>query len=75
MRTPGFEWQATQILLNDPDLDHEYLGILGLPEYTSAAARLMLGGESAALSSSRVVRSVTPEPMRSNLSLTELGLN
>jgi aspartate aminotransferase, cytoplasmic len=46
--------QATEILLNDPALDHEYLPITGLPEYTSAAARLILGADSAAITEGRV---------------------
>lgn len=47
--------QASEILLHDPDLDHEYLPITGLPEFTSAAAKLILGGQSAALAEGRVV--------------------
>jgi len=46
--------KATEILLNDPTLDHEYLPITGLPEYTSAAARLILGASSPAISENRV---------------------
>ncbi|KAG8748674.1 Aspartate aminotransferase, cytoplasmic [Ceratobasidium sp. 414] len=46
--------KATEILLNDPTLDHEYLPITGLPEYTSAAARLILGADSPAISENRV---------------------
>jgi aspartate aminotransferase, cytoplasmic len=42
-------------LLNDPALDHEYLPIAGLPSFTSAAARLILGASSPALKESRVV--------------------
>jgi len=47
--------QATTILLGDPSIDHEYLPILGLPEFTQAAARLMFGPGSAALKENRVV--------------------
>lgn len=50
--------QATAILLNDPALDHEYLPITGLPEFTSAAAKLMLGNDSPAISEGRVARLV-----------------
>ena len=46
--------QATGILLNDPTLDHEYLPITGLPEFTSAAARLILGDNSPAIAEKRV---------------------
>ncbi|KAG6335395.1 hypothetical protein ID866_3690 [Astraeus odoratus] len=46
--------KATQILLNDPTLDHEYLPITGLPTFTSAAAKLILGPNSQALSEGRV---------------------
>jgi len=41
-------------LLNDPTLDHEYLPITGLPEFTSAAARLILGNDSAVIAEKRV---------------------
>ena len=46
------------MLLNDPAVDHEYLPIIGMPEYTSAAARLILSPQSPALNEGRVVRSV-----------------
>ncbi|KAB5596474.1 Aspartate aminotransferase [Ceratobasidium theobromae] len=45
---------ATEILLNDPALDHEYLPITGLPEYTGAAAKLILGSDSPAIKENRV---------------------
>ncbi|EIW85039.1 aspartate aminotransferase [Coniophora puteana RWD-64-598 SS2] len=47
--------KATQILVNDPNLDHEYLPITGLPEFTGAAAKLILGSDSPALRDGRVV--------------------
>jgi len=47
--------KATEILLNDPALDHEYLPITGLPEFTSAAARLILGVNSPAIAEGRAV--------------------
>ncbi|KAJ7046669.1 aspartate amino-transferase [Mycena alexandri] len=46
--------EATRILLNDETLDHEYLPITGLPEFTSAAAKLILGPSSPALAEGRV---------------------
>ena len=46
--------QATEILLNDPTVDHEYLPIVGLPEFTSAAAHLILGSDSPAIAEKRV---------------------
>jgi aspartate aminotransferase len=46
--------QATRILLSDESLDHEYLPITGLPEFTSAAAKLILGPASPALADGRV---------------------
>lgn len=48
--------QATERLLNDPTLDHEYLPITGLPEFTSAAAKLIFSSDSSALKEGRVVR-------------------
>jgi aspartate aminotransferase, cytoplasmic len=49
-------FQATAILLNDPALDHEYLPITGLPEFTNAAAKLILGKDSAGIREQRVAR-------------------
>ncbi|KAL0947026.1 hypothetical protein HGRIS_013169 [Hohenbuehelia grisea] len=47
--------KATKILLNDETLDHEYLPITGLPEFTSAAAKLILGSSSPAIQENRAV--------------------
>ncbi|OAX42061.1 PLP-dependent transferase [Rhizopogon vinicolor AM-OR11-026] len=47
--------RATSILLNDPNLDHEYLPITGLPEFTAGAAKLILGAGSPAIEEGRVV--------------------
>lgn len=47
--------KVTRILLNDETLDHEYLPITGLPEYTAAAAKLILGPSSIALTEGRTV--------------------
>ncbi|KAF8844584.1 aspartate aminotransferase [Paxillus ammoniavirescens] len=47
--------KASQMLLNDPNLNHEYLPITGLPEFTAAAAKLVLGPNSSALTEGRVV--------------------
>lgn len=48
-------FQATQILLNDETLDHEYLPITGLPDFTAAAAKLILGSNSPAIQQNRTV--------------------
>ncbi|KDQ55152.1 hypothetical protein JAAARDRAFT_134176, partial [Jaapia argillacea MUCL 33604] len=47
--------KATEILLNDPSVDHEYLPITGLPEFTAAAAKLILGADSPAIKEERAV--------------------
>ncbi|KAF9227540.1 PLP-dependent transferase [Gyrodon lividus] len=47
--------KASQILLNDPNLNHEYLPITGLPEFTAAAAKLVLTPNSPAIAEGRVV--------------------
>jgi len=47
--------KATRILLSNESLDHEYLPITGLAEFTSAAAKLILGPSSIALQEQRVV--------------------
>ncbi|KFY04674.1 hypothetical protein O988_00606 [Pseudogymnoascus sp. VKM F-3808] len=46
--------KADEILRNDPALNHEYLPIAGLPDFTSAAAKVMLGADSPALKEKRV---------------------
>ncbi|KAH0614590.1 uncharacterized protein H6S33_000226 [Morchella sextelata] len=46
--------KAESILANDPNLNHEYLPIAGLPTFTSAAARLILGSDSPAIVENRV---------------------
>lgn len=46
---------AEKLLQNDPNYNHEYLGIAGLPEFTSAAARIIFGDDSPALKESRVL--------------------
>ncbi|KAF8969980.1 aspartate aminotransferase [Flammula alnicola] len=51
--------KATHILFHDETLDHEYLPILGLPEFTSAAAKLILGADSPAIKEGRVVTGQT----------------
>ncbi|CAK5277741.1 unnamed protein product [Mycena citricolor] len=46
--------EAKRVILNDQTLDHEYLPITGLPEFTAAAAKLILGPQSPALADGRV---------------------
>lgn len=52
--------QADAILHHDPNLNHEYLPITGLPEYTSAAQRLIFGADSPAIREKRVRDSEVP---------------
>ncbi|KAH9063396.1 aspartate amino-transferase [Lactarius vividus] len=47
--------KASQVILNDATLDHEYLPITGLSEFVTGAARLILGENSPAISEGRVV--------------------
>ena len=46
--------QADEIFRSDPNLNHEYLPIAGLADFTSAAQKLILGPESAAIKEGRV---------------------
>lgn len=46
--------KAEEILRQDPDLNHEYLPIAGLPDFTSASQKLVLGGDSPAIKEKRV---------------------
>lgn len=48
--------QADEVLRNTPDLNHEYLPIGGLADFTSAAQRLILGEDSPAIKDNRVCR-------------------
>ncbi|CZR64793.1 probable aspartate aminotransferase, cytoplasmic [Phialocephala subalpina] len=45
--------KADELLRNDPSLNHEYLPIAGLASFTSAAAKLILGASSPALTEKR----------------------
>lgn len=45
--------QADEILRNDPELNHEYAPIAGIADFTSKAAELILGADSAALKEKR----------------------
>lgn len=46
--------QAETKLRENPDLNHEYLPIAGLPEFTQPAQKLLLGEDSAAIKEKRV---------------------
>ena len=46
--------KADDILRKDPNLNHEYLPIAGLADFTSAAQKLMLGTSSPAIVEKRV---------------------
>ncbi|KAF2824335.1 aspartate aminotransferase [Ophiobolus disseminans] len=46
--------KADEILRNDPDLNHEYLPIAGLADFTTASQKLVLGGDSPAIKEKRV---------------------
>lgn len=46
--------QAQAALIADESVDHEYLSITGLAEFTSSAAKLILGRDSLAISENRV---------------------
>lgn len=46
--------KADDILRSDPNLNHEYLPIAGLAEFTSASQKLILGADSPAIAEKRV---------------------
>lgn len=46
--------KADDILRQDPDLNHEYLPIAGLADFTNAAQKLILGADSSAIKEKRV---------------------
>ena len=46
--------QVESQLAADQSLNHEYLPVAGLPEFRTAAARLLLGADSPAITEGRV---------------------
>ena len=46
--------QADELLRKDPKLNHEYLPIAGLSDFTTAAQKLILGADSPAIKDNRV---------------------
>lgn len=47
--------QADEILRSDPELNHEYLPIAGLPDFTSASQKLVLGKQSPSIQEKRAI--------------------
>ncbi|KAF2725935.1 PLP-dependent transferase [Polychaeton citri CBS 116435] len=47
--------KADELLRQDPDLNHEYLPIAGLADFTTASQKLILGKDSPAIKEKRVV--------------------
>ena len=54
--------QADEILRSDPKLNHEYLPIAGLADFTTAAQKLILGADSPAIKDKRVNLQTQPPP-------------
>jgi hypothetical protein len=48
--------QADDAIHNDPSVNHEYLSIGGLADFTSAAQKLIVGADSPAIREKRVCR-------------------
>lgn len=46
--------KVEKMLVEDPDIDHEYLPIDGLATFTEASAKLVLGSSSPAIQENRV---------------------
>lgn len=53
-----FVHQAKAIIQDQEAIDHEYLPIAGLPDFTTASPKLIFGSNSIALSENRCVGSV-----------------
>jgi aspartate/tyrosine/aromatic aminotransferase len=51
--------QASRQLEENPDIDHEYLPITGLPQFTKAAQGLIFGKQNKAVDEGRVIRWVS----------------
>jgi aspartate aminotransferase len=61
--------KADNAIHNDPSLNHEYLSIGGLADFTSAAQKLIVGADSAAIKEKRVrpypatnIPQISPKP-------------
>ena len=54
--------QAEELLHKDPKLNHEYLPITGLADFTTAAQKLILGADSPTIKDKRV-HFLTPPPL------------
>lgn len=46
--------KVERLIVEDGSLNHEYLPILGLPEFRSASSKVALGDDSAAIGENRV---------------------
>jgi hypothetical protein len=62
--------QASRILADQTDIDHEYLPITGLAKFTAAAQKLVFGEKSQPVEEGRVIRSVQMERVERYLKLT-----
>jgi hypothetical protein len=49
--------QAKALLQEQDNIDHEYLSIVGLPEFTKASAKLIFGADSPAIKENRCAQS------------------
>lgn len=54
--------KAEELLRKDPKLNHEYLPIAGLADFTTAAQKLILGADSPAVKDKRVHLQTQPLP-------------
>lgn len=46
--------KVEKVIVHDDTLNHEYLPILGLPEFRSSASKIVLGDDSPAIGENRV---------------------
>lgn len=51
--------KVERLIVEDDSLNHEYLPILGLPEFRSAASKVALGEDSIAIKENRVREGAT----------------
>lgn len=52
--------KVEKLITHDDRLNHEYLPILGLPEFRSSASKIVLGDDSPAIREDRVRACVSP---------------
>ena len=66
--------KVERLIVEDDSLNHEYLPILGLPEFRSASSKVALGDDSAAIQENRVRHTHTHTHTHTHIKHTHAAL-